>query len=74
MAAELAAAVAAAKGSLYFSGARIAEDLERFLAEQGDACRRLGEDLAAVEQVTLVGSGGEAEMRRPDSSHAPLAA
>jgi len=55
----LAAAVARARGSLYFSGARIADDLGRFLAEQGDACLALGHGYApAIEQITLIGSGG----------------
>jgi fructoselysine-6-P-deglycase FrlB-like protein len=50
--------VARAKSSEYFSGARLAGDLERFLAEQGDACRELGRELRGAEHVYLIGSGG----------------
>lgn len=56
---DLVGAVDRAKGSLYFSGARIAEDLERFLGEQGEGCVERGREAAgAVEGVVLVGSGG----------------
>lgn len=47
-----------AKTSEYFSGARLAGDLERFLAEQGAACRELGRELQGAEHLYLVGSGG----------------
>jgi fructoselysine-6-P-deglycase FrlB-like protein len=50
--------VEGAKSSEYFSGARLAEDLERFLSDQGDGCRQLGRDLQGIEQLYLVGSGG----------------
>jgi fructoselysine-6-P-deglycase FrlB-like protein len=50
--------VARAKSSEYFSGARLAGDLERFLAEQGDTCRELGRELRGAEHVYLIGSGG----------------
>jgi fructoselysine 6-phosphate deglycase len=46
------------KESEYFSGARLAGDLERFLAERGDACRELGRELQGAEHLYLVGSGG----------------
>ena len=47
-----------AKASEYFSGARLADDLERFLFERGEACRELGRELREAEQLYLVGSGG----------------
>jgi fructoselysine-6-P-deglycase FrlB-like protein len=47
-----------AKASEYFSGARLTEDLTRFLDEQGDACRLLGENLHGAERLYLVGCGG----------------
>jgi len=47
-----------ARASEYFSGARLAEDLERFLIEQGDACRERGRDLRGADHLYLVGSGG----------------
>lgn len=57
--ANLTAAVEQAKRSLYFSGARIADDLERFLAREAERCLRLGEGIAAgTDQLTLLGSGG----------------
>jgi fructoselysine-6-P-deglycase FrlB-like protein len=55
---ESEAFVERAKASEYFSGARLAEDLERFLVEHGEACRELGRQLRGAEQVYLVGSGG----------------
>ena len=47
-----------AKASEYFSGVRLADDLERFLADQGDACRELGRELSGARRLYLVGSGG----------------
>jgi fructoselysine-6-P-deglycase FrlB-like protein len=44
--------------SEYFSGARLAGDLERFLADHADACRELGRELRWLEHLYLVGSGG----------------
>jgi fructoselysine 6-phosphate deglycase len=47
-----------AKSSEYFSGARLADDLERFLASRGDAARALADIARAAERIYLVGSGG----------------
>jgi fructoselysine-6-P-deglycase FrlB-like protein len=55
---DLAHYVDVAKTSDYFSGARIADDLERFVGDQGDACRRLADESESVRRVFLVGSGG----------------
>ena len=56
---DLAGLIERAKGSLYFSGARIGDDLERFLATHADECLSLGRAArGTVEQITLVGSGG----------------
>lgn len=56
---ELAEAIERAKRSLYFSGAGIGDDLERFLTAQSDACLAVGRGArTGVEQITLVGSGG----------------
>lgn len=56
---DLAAYLERAKLSEYFSGARIADDLERFLANQGAASSRLADDVRdGIEHVFLVGSGG----------------
>jgi fructoselysine-6-P-deglycase FrlB-like protein len=56
---ELTQQVERARQSLYFSGARVGDDLEHFLAAQGDACRARGRALrSAVDQIVLVGSGG----------------
>jgi fructoselysine-6-P-deglycase FrlB-like protein len=55
---DLNALVERAKVSEYFSGARLADDLERFLSEEGEACRQLGRELQGVEHLYLVGSGG----------------
>jgi hypothetical protein len=46
------------KASEYFSGVRLADDLERLLAEQGDGCRELGRELRRARHLYLVGSGG----------------
>ena len=55
---DLDSFVERARASEYFSGARLAEDLERFLIEQGDACRERGRDLRGADHLYLVGSGG----------------
>jgi fructoselysine-6-P-deglycase FrlB-like protein len=47
-----------AKASEYFSGARLADDLERFFVERGDDCRELGREFRSAEQLYFVGSGG----------------
>ena len=47
-----------AKTSEYFSGARLGEDLARFLNERGDVCRELGRKLRAAERLYFVGCGG----------------
>lgn len=47
-----------AKASEYFSGARLGDDLERFLAAKSEACRELGRRLAGVRQLYFVGCGG----------------
>ncbi len=48
-----------AKRSEYFSGTRVAEDLERFLGTQADAARRLADETTDdLAHVFLVGSGG----------------
>ena len=47
-----------AKASEYFSGARVGEDLARFLDERGEACRRLGRELREARQLYFVGCGG----------------
>lgn len=55
---NLEALVASAKGSLYFSGARIWSDLRDF-DRQADACREIGsETIPAAERIVLTGSGG----------------
>jgi len=55
---DLGLFVERAKGSEYFSGAQLAGDLERFLAEHGARCRALGRKLQGAEHLYLVGSGG----------------
>ncbi|MGA3354332.1 MAG: SIS domain-containing protein, partial [Acidimicrobiales bacterium] len=52
-------AIAAARASDYFTGARIADDLKALLARRGEAARALA-DLVdpAVSTIYLVGSGG----------------
>lgn len=48
-----------AKGSDYFSGARVGDDLERFLDTQTDAAHRIArESQDDTQHVFLVGSGG----------------
>lgn len=47
-----------AKASEYFSGVRLAEDLERFLTDQGARCRELGRELRGARKLYFVGSGG----------------
>lgn len=47
-----------AKASEYFSGARLGDDLERFLAAEAGACRELGRSLAGARQLYFVGCGG----------------
>ena len=56
---DLGVYVERAKGSDYFSGARIADYLERFLDTQTDAARRLAsESQDDTQHIFLVGSGG----------------
>ena len=47
-----------AKESEYFSGARLGDDLERFLGSEGDRCLEIGRSLRGGEHLFLVGSGG----------------
>src|SRR5438067_2424985 len=47
-----------AKASEYFSGARLGDDLSRFLAVQRDAARGLAELASNARRLFLVGSGG----------------
>ena len=57
---ELPEYVARAKESLYFSGAKISEQLRAFYAGQADACQELGraERERGFDQIYLLGSGG----------------
>jgi fructoselysine-6-P-deglycase FrlB-like protein len=55
---DLNSFVERAKASEYFSGARLAGDLEQFLDEHGQACRQLGRELRGADRLYLVGSGG----------------
>lgn len=55
---DLAAVVEAAKESEYFSGARLGDDLERFLRAEGERMVELGRSLAGTDHLFLVGSGG----------------
>jgi fructoselysine-6-phosphate deglycase len=55
---DLATLVEAAKHSTYFSGARLADDLGRFLDERAADAEELGAGLGGVERLYLVGSGG----------------
>jgi fructoselysine-6-P-deglycase FrlB-like protein len=56
---ELSEYVARAKKSVYFSGARIADDLDAFLRSQAKACESLGDESSGdIDHVYLVGSGG----------------
>jgi fructoselysine-6-P-deglycase FrlB-like protein len=50
--------VARAKESEYFSGARLGDDLERFLEQEGDRCREIGRSTAGAGHLFLVGCGG----------------
>jgi fructoselysine-6-P-deglycase FrlB-like protein len=50
--------VARAKESEYFSGARLGDDLERFLDREGGRCREIGRGATGAEHLFLVGSGG----------------
>lgn len=57
--AELREYIERAKGSLYFSGARIDADLQAFINDQGDTCEALGKGfLGSPGHLFLVGSGG----------------
>jgi len=47
-----------AMGSDYFSAARVAEDLHRFLDRSGAQCMKLGEEARKASRLFLVGSGG----------------
>jgi len=55
---ELIKQVEAAKQSTYFSGARLADDLARFLERQAAPIEDAGSLLATSNRVYLVGSGG----------------
>jgi fructoselysine-6-P-deglycase FrlB-like protein len=55
---ELAEHVEAARASTYFSGARLADDLGRFLDSRADDARQLGESLKGADRLYLVGGGG----------------
>lgn len=51
--------VAAAKASLYFSGARVWDDMRAFQAECADRCAEIGESMfSGTERLVLTGSGG----------------
>jgi fructoselysine-6-P-deglycase FrlB-like protein len=56
--AAIAEHVEQAKASEYFSGARLGDDLARFLGSSADTCRAIGEELAGAKQLYLVGCGG----------------
>jgi fructoselysine-6-P-deglycase FrlB-like protein len=47
-----------AKASEYFSGARVGEDLARFLDDRSESCRGLGRELREAAQLYFVGCGG----------------
>ena len=47
-----------ARSSEYFSGARLADDLRRFLTSRGDAARGLADVARDAQRIYLVGSGG----------------
>lgn len=52
-------ALALARASDYFTAPRLADDLDRLLAEQGGACDAVADDASAgLERLYLVGSGG----------------
>ena len=56
---DFGAYVERAKGSVYFSGARIADEFQRFLDERGDAALQLADESRDDRQhLFLVGSGG----------------
>jgi fructoselysine 6-phosphate deglycase len=55
---DLKPIVEGAKASEYFSGARLGDDLERFLRSGGDRCVEIGRSLAETEHLFLVGCGG----------------
>jgi fructoselysine-6-P-deglycase FrlB-like protein len=55
---DLQSYVERARESEYFSGARLGDDLERFLGAHGDECRELGRRLSGAEHLYLIGSGG----------------
>lgn len=52
-------ALVRARSSDYFTAPHLADDLDRLLAEQGDACAAVADDSSAgLERLYLVGSGG----------------
>jgi fructoselysine 6-phosphate deglycase len=55
---ELETFVERAKASEYFSGARLADDLEGFLRDHAESCVGLGRELRDADHVYFVGSGG----------------
>ena len=55
---DLEPIVERAKESEYFSGARLGDDLERFLRSEGDRCLEIGRSLAGTDHLFLVGCGG----------------
>jgi fructoselysine 6-phosphate deglycase len=55
---DVEALVERAKESEYFSGARLGDDLERFLGSEGDRCWEIGRSLRGADHLFLVGSGG----------------
>src|SRR6202011_5587403 len=55
---DLRPIVERAKESEYFSGARLGDDLGRFLRSDGERCMELGRSLSGVDHVYLVGCGG----------------
>ncbi len=55
---DLEPIVERAKESEYFSGARLGDDLERFLRSDADRCVEIGRSVAGTEHLFLVGCGG----------------
>jgi fructoselysine-6-P-deglycase FrlB-like protein len=55
---EVASHVEAAKRSIYFSGARLAEDLDRFLTLRAADAEELGATLNRTSRLYLIGGGG----------------
>src|SRR5437762_8419609 len=55
----LARAIERAGSSDYFTGARLADDVDRFLADHADQCRGLADELdGSIDRIYVVGSGG----------------